>query len=373
MTFDRAYVHIGLHKTGTTSIQQTFARHRDMLRAEHGLIYPSVSSNHSVPLFSMFCDRPAAYIWNMLAGVTSDEAVARRNAEFADNLARDLAGDERAGGGRTLVLSGEDLGLLTREGVQRFKRWLFPHAKAIRILAYVREPVAWATSHAQQQVQHGKTLEELLERDLVPRFRQRLMPWMLAFGADNITVSDFDVALQHAAGLFGHFAEQVGLPPAVNAAITPRLANASLSGEAIALLSALNAIKPRTVASPDRDASVEALFTRIKGQRFALPGEAAARTRAASAAEVTWLGNMFGLHFAEPAPRADDAPLFSSAAARDSMAMLRWELSRSGAPAAKAADAKRPPLAEPARADDEEHEETPPVLVRRRRGFFRSR
>jgi hypothetical protein len=252
------------------------------------------------------------------------------------------------------------LGLLSRDGVQRFKRWLFPHAKAIRILAYVREPVSWATSQAQQQVRHGKILEELLEHDLIPRFRRRLKPWMLAFGADNLMVSDFDVARRHADGLFGHFAEQVGLPPSVNAAITPVLANESLSGEAIVLLSALNALKPRIVdnrASPERDASLDQVFTRIKGQRFTLPPDAMARTKAASAAEVTWLGNMFGLRFAELVAPAEYLPLFSTAAARDSMALLLWELNRA-APAA-AATAKRP--------RDEELDALPVLLVPRRK------
>jgi hypothetical protein len=335
--FKTAYVHIGMHKTGTTSIQQTLARHRAMLRESYGVVYPAVSSNHSIPLFSLFCDAPAEYSGNIIAGATSKEDIATRNQDFADRLKADLDA-----GGETLVLSGEDLGLLTRPGVHRLKKWLSGHAESIRILAYVREPVAWATSHAQQQVRQGKVLETLLQGALVPRFRRRLTPWMVAFGKENVSVSDFDVARAGPAGLVGHFTDQLGLPESVHETLVQKRSNESLSAEAVTLMSALNALKPAFVdnrASADRAAKIDPIFARIKGARFRLPAEAIARTEAMSAAEVAWLGETFGLSFAAPPRRGDEEPgLFSSEATQQSLAMLIWELAGAAAGAGDAAE-----------------------------------
>ena len=319
---ETAYVHIGLHKTGTTSIQQTFARYRTLLRDGFGLIYPSVANNHSVPLFSMFCDDPADYSWNKAAGATGMAAILERNEGFALSLAEDLAGNAH-----TLLLSGEDLGLLSPAGVRRFQQWLAPHTRQVKILAYVREPVAWATSQAQQQVRHGKTLEALSHVALVPRFRKRLLPWLATFGREAIAVHDFDIARHHPEGLVGHFAAQLGLPPAIHATIKPRTVNQSYSAEAIALLSALNAQHPRPNLEHDaasRTERIEAIFARIEGQRFTLSPEAIARTRAASAIETEWLAAQFALSFAQPPIAAERTPLFAAPATLNSLARLLW-------------------------------------------------
>jgi hypothetical protein len=324
--FKTAFVHIGMHKTGTTSIQQTMARHRAMLRAQHGVVYPSISANHSLPLVSLFCDDPAEYSGNINAGATGAEEIAKRNQGFADELKAELEA-----GGETLVLSGEDLGLLTRPAVQRLKQWLSGYAASVRIVAYVREPVAWATSHAQQLVRQGRVLETLLEGALVPRFRRRLTPWMVAFGKQNVSVADFDVARAGPAGLVGHFTDQLGLPESVHETLVQKRSNESLSAEAVTLMSALNALKPAFVdnrTSADRAAKVDLIFARIKGSRFSLPPAAIARTEAMSATEVSWLAETFGLSFAPPKRHDEDAPaLFGSEETRQSLALLIWELS----------------------------------------------
>jgi hypothetical protein len=323
--FKTAYVHIGMHKTGTTSIQQTMARHRAMLRTQYGVVYPSVSANHSMPLVSLFCDDPAGYSGNIIAGATDKDEVARRTQGFADSLRMDLAA-----GGETMVLSGEDLGLLNRRGVQRFKAWLGEQAACIRILAYVREPVAWATSHAQQQVRQGRTLEELMERALVPRFRRRLTPWIAAFGRDHVGVADFDVARSGPDGLIGHFLTLIGLPGALAEGLAPKRANPSLSAEAVVLMSALNAVKPtfgQNGLSPERRVSLDPLFARIEGRKFSLPPQAALRSRDESAEEVAWLAEQFGVTFTPAAGQSEEeSPLFDSARSRESLALLIWEL-----------------------------------------------
>ena len=44
------YIHIGLHKTGSTSIQATLFKNRAALH-EHGIHYLGLSQNHSTTLY----------------------------------------------------------------------------------------------------------------------------------------------------------------------------------------------------------------------------------------------------------------------------------------------------------------------------------
>jgi hypothetical protein len=59
----KIFVHIGVHKTGSTSIQQMLGRNREIL-IKHGFLYPVFKArsanifNHSVPFVSMFKKNP---------------------------------------------------------------------------------------------------------------------------------------------------------------------------------------------------------------------------------------------------------------------------------------------------------------------------
>ena len=55
-------IHIGTHKTGTTSIQNFFSRNRDEIFLE-GFLYSSISNNHSGPLVSLFKDNPFNFFY----------------------------------------------------------------------------------------------------------------------------------------------------------------------------------------------------------------------------------------------------------------------------------------------------------------------
>lgn len=322
----KVVVHIGLHKTGTTSIQQNFVRiSKDLEKS--GVIYPSFIANHSIPLVSVFSDDPAAYFWNRLAGITTAVEIAKRNEEFIRRFNADLCKPAELA-----IFSGEDLSLLSEAGVQRFSDWLSRYALKATIVAYVRETTAWATSQAQELVKSGQTLGDVLNRSLAPRFRERLSPWMAVFGKSNIRVYDFDDAKQHEAGLAGHFAQAIGLTAPVLPMIRDMRSNESLSAEAVSLLSKLNELRPTLRdcgPSPERMQHDVALFARVKGSRFKLSDAAIERARRDSEPEVVWLDREFGIRFAEPPP---DTPsqkglsLFASEEFRISLVTLVWDL-----------------------------------------------
>ena len=69
----RFILHVGFHKTATSSIQQTLALNLDQL-AEQGYRYPIFEynglkiTNHSIPFYSTYCKEPQKYNMNIMNG-----------------------------------------------------------------------------------------------------------------------------------------------------------------------------------------------------------------------------------------------------------------------------------------------------------------
>ena len=74
------YLHVGMHKTGTTAIQAAMYASRRQL-ARRGIYYPGFEQNHSVAIGSLFSEEPEKIIQNMRRGRTSREQVAEYNAD----------------------------------------------------------------------------------------------------------------------------------------------------------------------------------------------------------------------------------------------------------------------------------------------------
>ncbi|MER9299899.1 hypothetical protein NKI38_25850 [Mesorhizobium sp. M0621] len=66
-------IHIGLPKTGTTSVQSAVYKHRDRLLAEFGIFYPWISENLTDILCTAFHDDPRKHINVRLAGANTIE------------------------------------------------------------------------------------------------------------------------------------------------------------------------------------------------------------------------------------------------------------------------------------------------------------
>ena len=74
------FLHIGLHKTGSSSIQKSLAGSAGFLE-RIGYLYPVFRTgrhkiiNHSMPFFSLFTDNPLKYHENILNGITTDKGI----------------------------------------------------------------------------------------------------------------------------------------------------------------------------------------------------------------------------------------------------------------------------------------------------------
>jgi hypothetical protein len=85
VTNDRKIIlHIGLHKTGTTTIQNVLHANREFLLRREGVLYPSLAPNLSGALNTVFSDQPQKLKAGKVVGFTTEEIAARRK-EYLDS------------------------------------------------------------------------------------------------------------------------------------------------------------------------------------------------------------------------------------------------------------------------------------------------
>jgi hypothetical protein len=145
------YLHLGFHKTATTSFQLSCGNNRDKL-LEAGIYYPKFKFsdrkgnrwNHSGNI-RRFCK---------LGGI---DKIANNNSKekniFFSNIIeykKILRQDD------SLLLSGEGISCMTRSEIEILKQDLLMHGFKIRAFGLVRSPYSFACSAIQQTIKGGK-------------------------------------------------------------------------------------------------------------------------------------------------------------------------------------------------------------------------
>ncbi len=215
----RYFLHIGRHKSGTSSLQRTLGHNRAALAAA-GLVYPHGGppphAHHDIA--DLFAPRILQHPERITAGLAS--------------LAR--AADEAAGA--RMLLSSEAFQNAKPELVAR----VFPPGRT-RIVVYLREQLDYAQS-AYCQAVHGGTCTEsfagFLER-FQPDYQRFLDRWSQAYPAGDIAVRVYSRADLAGGDIVDDFCAVLGLDPAAIERL-PDDANPTIGGAALAVKLALN-------------------------------------------------------------------------------------------------------------------------------------
>lgn len=326
----RAVVHIGINKTGTTTIQRTLFRARSKLLSEARVLYPSVAANQSVCLGTVFRDKAPPLLRLFEPDATDERSIARLREEFRASLDADTADPDW----RTLVISAESLCGFHPKAIARFIEWLTGYVSDIDVVAYVRHPVDWTRSVVQQRLKSGETLEQLYNHPRRPNWRQRFTPWLDAVGLERFRLVSFDDAREND-GIMAAFCDAAGLPRETTLSLAPiRTANESMSLEAALLLDSLNRQRPLFTdgkLSPERRWRGTKAIRSVPGNRFYLGAEHAAKARADNRPDLEWLNATFGTDlfpdvFEDTPFEASDQPNTMPQATVDALAIMLSDL-----------------------------------------------
>ena len=279
-------LHIGMHKGGSSAIQKCLDGYDDGRRRYARL----GDANHSVPLYTLFSTRYRDYHIHVNAGLSTARIDALRERASAA-LERELSLDRDA-----LMISGEDLSTLEREGVRALRDFLLARVERVKVVAYVRDPFGFASSAIGQYAYGGMRTPHVP----TPRYRERFESYLELFGAGDVEFVKFDRATLCGGSVVPDFCRRAGIDAD---AVEDDSVNESLSRELVQLLLRFNR---DGMPSQGNRCLVEARRRLVRQLRTAFDGPAMKLSPAAvipqlDREDVDWMERAAGIALGEGA------------------------------------------------------------------------
>lgn len=227
-------LHIGLHKTGSTSIQTALKGYNK--NGVKSIAFKE--ANHSIPMFTIFSNNRYKYhIWKKQE-LSKDDIDKKRN-EYLDILKKELRNEKV----KTLIISGEDLSSLNDHEVKVLSEFLNAEQVSTTIVCYVRHPLSWAASAVQELAKNGNSFPNLDNF-----FKVRLGKYIEFFGKKNMKVFDYQKSSTKEKSVVKHFSKILSIDLK-----DPPRANESLSALQFSLIRNLNKLNLQKTRHRARD------------------------------------------------------------------------------------------------------------------------
>ena len=262
------FIHFGIWKTATSSIQTTLYQESNNIYNTTGLLYPQCWFNSHLPYLNSLCiENPENFESNKLHGRSSKD-ILKFNKDSEIQIVNEINQKKPQG----LILSSEGLHLLTLEDwgrlIKILKKWSNNENCKINLIGYLRHPIKHSISSFQQRYKTGtpqKTINETLYK--YKNFLPNLLYNPLV---DEIRVYDFDKIISKKENIIKHFFKKLNLP---FKDIENRILNESITLECSEILSYINEKCPFFIKESKNInryfGDLEPLY-KIKGQKFSI-------------------------------------------------------------------------------------------------------
>lgn len=258
------YLHVGLHKTASTSLQETCGKNRDLLKAK-GYNYPRLynsdggvkTENHSIALFNIFSKSRFNYHVNAgrsISSINKDISVYRRELLSA-LLEKDA-----------LILSGEDVGDLSVNEQKDLAIYLSSFSNALKTFAVIRSPYSLHCSAFAGMINAGRDLKPTNFLSQQGKIKKLLASFTRIGNIDGIALIPFSESTKSPQGPTKFLLEAMGVNNLDNLII--KAANVGSSNNQTRSQMKLNFKNPRIISG--RINQKWQCATRIKGTKFLL-------------------------------------------------------------------------------------------------------
>lgn len=219
----RIVVHIGMHKTGSTSIQEAYFNYKD-----ERLVYPNLGpANQSVPLVTAFHHAPSEMPVHRNLGRTKQQVIETVETTKAEIIAALESGAD------TILLSGEDLSLADRQCIDNLQTFLNDYCQDITICAYIRDPISYTNSVTVERLKHSADQTTIAK----PHYKSRFKKFIDIFGKSSVRLRRYQPLTFANRSVVDDLANWMDLPlPAASG----ERKNTRLSAEAADVLYQLN-------------------------------------------------------------------------------------------------------------------------------------
>ena len=268
-------LHIGIGKTGTTSLQGFLDRNRARL-ADAGWLYPRSLGRTRHAQFGVWI-RPD----DELEGAIRERRPGTRPYDDVEHLRREvprrLLEESGRSGLRRVLISDEALYGSSEPSLERLRQFTDEHASEVRLVCYLRRQDELLVSHYQQvvKVRATRTLAaRVAERDLSATYdyHRRLRTWLRIMEPDELVIRRFEPDRFLNGSLYDDFVDAAGLGIPTDD-LPPRNRNESLDAESVEFLRLLNLFRKENGPEglPENRALVPALAEAGSGPILTLP------------------------------------------------------------------------------------------------------
>jgi hypothetical protein len=227
-------LHVGTHKTGSTSIQRTLYDNRETLE-EHNIHYLEFGSNHW-HLYSAFMHNPWEWFEHQRMG-HDREQVDKLNADTLRNVKEEIANSHCD----NIIISSEYLAQLGKQKIVKLRDYL-SNCGQVTVVYYCRELLSWLSSDSQQCAKVGMKSEPTGYAVAIKRLYDFPLNYIEVFGRENFRLIRFEDAIHD--GLCNSLLRQCSLPPLEKMGITESPQNSAISAEAVNAFFLLNRAHP---------------------------------------------------------------------------------------------------------------------------------
>ena len=219
----RCIVHIGMHKTGSSSIQATLSRQK----SSSDFHYVKLDSpNHGGNIFSLFTEYPEKYHAWRKQGLSKEDV-----HKINQKTERMLISNFTETNSDTVIISGEDIVNLSQDALEKLKTFLNGYFETTLIVGYVRSPKSYIESAFQQSLKG--LLSTFNIKGMYPIYQSKFKKFDLVFTQENVKLRYFNPKNFVGNDVVLDFCNFIGIE--IDSSTTERT-NDSLSKEAISLL-----------------------------------------------------------------------------------------------------------------------------------------
>lgn len=246
-----AFIHIGTHKTGTTSVQYFLDRNRDLLK-KNNIHYPVSGIPSASNLFGHH-----ELAWLFYKGHEKERS--------GDDIWVRLKSEIKLENSPCIVLSSEDF-YNPQFNIALMKKEL--EGMKVKIIVYLRNYIGFLRALYFEGIKKNNFSSSfrnfVLKRKNSINYNSRLKKWGKHFGAENIIIRLYD-SIEPGEGLLRDFSDQIGFDFSLADGHPEKRLNITVSDKMISIIRALNKLEgflPRKVA----------VSLRLKEMRAALAG-----------------------------------------------------------------------------------------------------
>ena len=287
----RCWLHIGMHKTGSSSVQKNLAAigHTEQWR------YMKIGGrpNMGPALHAMF-EQDVLKCRLFAKTGDSEEQITANGAKWREQLRQEILSQKE----EICIISAEALSSFSKPAVIALRDFLAPLFDEIRVIGYVRPPIGFKTSRFQENLKQGAT--KFNPASIRLRYRARFRKFDEVFGRKKVILRKFDPSTFPGKCLVADFCQHTGIRLPDGHVITR--ANESLCTEACGLLFAFRKFGPPFGVGPDviqvNLRLVRALMA-MQGRKFKVAKSVLAPALKHEAKDIDWMEKRLGVSLEE--------------------------------------------------------------------------